>query len=345
MNGSTNVREVGGFGTLRDSTVGLSWSPVPGVQLLAGVRRSAAAPDQAQQSTPAISVENASVFDHATGRTEVVTLMLGGNPDLAAERRLVRSLAFTVRPFAKRELRLGATYEATIIRNQTGVVQAVTPLTEAMLPEQFTRDSAGRLVSVSYRPINFAVERQRTLNLTLNASGRLGGEPPPPAPGTKAPPQPRPNYYAGLGPSIKLRDRLQLRPGAPVLDLLAGDTIRGWGMPSVYGYAFGGINHGGSGLTFNAWYQAPDRIRAAGPESELRFSSIFKLNVGGYVGLGRLLPDQRWARALRVGVDVTNATDARQRVLDADGMVPNRFQPDYLDPTGRMVTFTLRKLL
>jgi hypothetical protein len=115
-------------------------------------------------------------------------------------------------------------------------------------------------------------------------------------------------------------------------------------MPRTYGYAYGGINHGGMGLTFNAWYQAPNRIRSADPSADLRFSSVFKLNTGAYIGLGGLLPREKWARRLRVGFDVSNLTDARQQVRDRNGIVPNRLQPDYLDAIGRTATITLRKL-
>lgn len=344
VNASLNVREVSGFGALRDATFGMAWGPIEGVQLLATVRRSEAAPDMVQQSTPVTRIPNIPVFDYGNGRTELVTLILGGNPHLAPERRLVGSLTLSVKPFAKRQLRFSATYEATTIRNQTGTVYAITPQTEAVLPDLFIRDPDGRLASVAYQPINFRIERQRTLNLTVNATGKLG-KAPPASPGAKGKAPVLTNYYAGIGPSIKFSDRLQLRPGTPELDLLRGDTIRGWGMPRTYGYAYGGINHGGVGLTFNAWYQAPNRIRSADPAADLRFSSVFKLNTGAYIGLGSLLPREKWARRLRVAFDVSNLTDARQQVRDRNGIVPNRLQPDYLDAIGRTATITLRKLL
>ena len=343
VNASVYAREVSGFGRLSDSTFGIAWAPIEGVQLLGTVRRSAAAPDMAQQLTPVVSIQNVPVFDFGNGRTEIVTLTLGGNRDLAAERRLVRSLALNLKPFPKRELRLAATYEMATIRDQTATVFAITPLTEAILPELFARDAAGRLVSVAHRPINLSVERQRTLNLTLNANGRIGKAPPPPtSPGAKPPPQA--HYYAGMGPSIKFSDRLQIRPDTPQLDLLRGDTIRGWGVPRVQGFFFGGINYRGNGLNFNGWYQAKNRVRSLDPAADLHFSPIFKLNLGGYVGLGGLLKGEKWASKLRLGFDVTNVTDARQRITDRNGRIGHRFQPDLLDPVGRTVTFTLRKL-
>jgi iron complex outermembrane receptor protein len=53
---------------------------------------------------------------------------------------------------------------------------------------------------------------------------------------------------------------------------------------------------------------------------------------------------QLWARKLQLKVEVSNITDAHPRVQDRAGHVPNRFQPDYLDPVGRTVKLTLRKL-
>jgi len=348
VNASVRARHVGGFGSLQDSTYGVSWAPIAAVQLLATIKRSDSAPDMAQQSAPAVQVLNVPVFDYGNGRTELVTLNLGGNPGLAAERRLTRSFGVNFKPFAKTELRISATYEVTNIRDQTGTVYATTPRTEAILPSLFVRDSAGRLTSVSYRPINFALERQRTLILNLNASGKIGKAPPPPpppAPGAKpAPPRPQAGYYGGMGPSIKFSDRLQLRAGTPEFDLLRGDTVTGGGSPRAFGYAYGGVYYQGFGVNFDGWYGGGSRVRSADPAGDLRFSPILKLNLGGYLPVHRLLPHSEWTKKLQARVDINNLTDARQRVRDGNGNVPNRFQRDYLDPIGRTVTLSLRKL-
>ena len=343
VNASVNGREVSGFGSLHDLTYGLAWAPFEGVQLLATAKRSETAPAIAQLSTPVVRLTNASIFDFGTGRTELVTLIRGGNPDLLAETRRVRSIALNVKPFAKRELRLSATYEAMTVRNQTGTVYTLTPRTEAILPELYTRDSAGRLVSVAYRPINFARERRRTLNLTIASYGAVGKAPPAPAAAGKPPD--RANYWAGIGPSFKFSDRLLLRAGAPEFDVLSGDTITGGGQPRVYGYAYGGINHLGNGLNFNAWYGGANRVRSgSNPALDLRFSPIFKLNLGGTLSVHHFLSHEEWTRHLQLKLDIENVGDAHQRVRDGKGEVPNRLQPDYLDPIGRTLTLTLRKL-
>lgn len=338
---SFTARTVGGFGSLHDSTIGLSWSPIERVQLLANIKRSAAAPDAEMLLNPVISVPNATVFDFGSGRTELATLILGGNPDLLAERRLVHSYTLSVKPFAKRELRISAAYETTDIRNQTGTVYALTPQTEAILPDLFVRDSSGRLTSVAYRPINFALERVRTLQFTVNIYGQTGKAPPPGPPKPGAPQ--RGNYWAGIGPSIKLSDDLQLRPGTPVFDVLNGDTVTGGGNPHAFGYAYGGFNYMGNGGNFDFWYGGGSRVRSPNPASDLRFSPIFKLNMSAYVSVHHFLKHLPWTSHTQLRLEISNLTDAHPRVRDANGNTPNRYQRDYIEPVGRVVSLSLRK--
>lgn len=340
-NGSLRARQVSGFGELEDSTFGLSWTPFKGVQLLGTIRHSATAPDMAAQSTPLTSFPNAAVFDYATGRTEVVTLTRGGNPDLAAEQRTVQSLGLTIKPWAKREWRLSVTFEDSVIYNQTGTVMALTPQTESLLPELLERDSAGRLVSVTYRPINFDNERLRALNVQLSASGQLA-KPKPPGPGAPVLQQ-VPSYFGGLTLNVKFRDQLQLRPGTPALDLLQGDSVTGYNAPRAYIFGYGGISYGDIAMVVNGSYNAGNRVRNVDPAGDLRFSPILRFDLNFNIGVNRLLGDHPWTKKLQLRLDIGNLTDAHPHVRDASGRTPNRYQPDLLDPVGRTLTVTLRK--
>jgi hypothetical protein len=174
INGSFYARRISGFGSLRDWTVGVTWTPVKGVQLLVQDKHSGAAPDMEKLAGPIVQVDNYTVFDFATGRSEVVTVTQGGNPDLLAEHRHARSVGVSVKPFPKRDIGINATFEDTEIRNQTGDIYAVAPDLEAIFPGRFVRDSSGRLIAVTFQPTNFYRERQRTLQLTLSASGAIG---------------------------------------------------------------------------------------------------------------------------------------------------------------------------
>jgi len=112
----------------------------------------------------------------------------------------------------------------------------------------------------------------------------------------------------------------------------------------VTSYFYGGIGYGGNGLSIGGWYQGSSRVRSDNPASDLFFSGIFKLNLGAYISVHHFLPKQDWTRHVQLKLDVENVGDAHQHVHDGNGRTPNRFQPDYLDPLGRTVKLTLRKL-
>lgn len=332
-NAAFRARHVSGFGQLHDASAGLAWSVAKGVQLTASVKRSQAAPDLAQQSNPEIRVANVPVLDFGNGRTELVTLVTGGNPDLRAEERLVRSLGLSLKPFASREWRLNATYEATEVRDQTGSVYAITPQTEALLPDLFTRDAAGRLTDVQFRPLNFYRERIRALNLTLNIFSQLG-KPAAPDPARPGPPPPRPTLYLGAGPIYKFSDRLQLRPGTPELDVLRGDTVTGGSVPRLSGFVYGGLTRHGTGVTFDGWYSGTGRVRSRDPAADFRFGALLKLNVSAFMDLHEVASHAKWTEKLQLRVDISNIADARQRVRDGNGDTPTASRPIISIPSG-----------
>jgi iron complex outermembrane recepter protein len=248
-----------------------------------------------------------------------------------------------VKPFPSRDIHLGATYEDTDIRNETGDIYALPPDLERFFPDRFVRDLSGRLVAVTFQPTNFYRERRRTLNMTVSANGAVGKRQAK-AGDKKGSGDGRAHYYAGAGPSIRFSDRLQIRQGIPVLDLLRGDSVTGGGTSRVTGYFYGGIGYLGNDLSINGWYQAGERVRSDIPASDLFFSFIFKLNIGVGISVHHFTPKLDWTHHMQLKIDVENVTDAHVHVHDRNGRVPNRFQDDYLDPIGRIAKLTLRKL-
>jgi len=343
INGSVYARRVSGFGSLSDRTVGLAWSPFKDVQVQLQDKRSGTAPDMDKLASPIVHIANVAVFDRATGRTEIVDLTTGGNPSLAAQRKHVRSAALNVKPFADSDIRIGATYEATSIRNEVGDIYALPPELEYLFPDRFVRDANGRLTAETFEPTNFYRHEQRALNLTISANGAVGKKREAKA-GAKEGGDGRAHYYAGAGPVIRFSDRLRLRPGVPALDLLKGGSITGGGIPRVTSYFYSGIGYLGNDLTIGGWYQGSARVRSSIPASDLSFSPLFKINIGAAISVHHFLPHEDWSHHLQVKVDVENATDAHVHVHDRNGNVPNRLQADYLDPIGRTVKLTLRKL-
>ena len=339
VNGSVALRHIGSSGTLSDATIGLTWTPIEDIQVIGQLKRSAVPPTLDQLAAPITSAPQVPLFDFATGRSTLVMLLIGGNPGLAAERRSVRSIGVTVKPIAATELRVGMTYGTTSIENGIQTVYALTPTTEAAFPNLFVRRADGTLATVAFRPTNIFRESLRALSLTLNASGQFGRAKP------VAAPDGRPVFNGGIGPTILLQDRLTPRSGGPMFNLLAGDTLSSGITPRLSGYGYGGIGYLGNSGAFDASCTGGASIRGGVTASTLFFAPLCKVSVSGSLSLDHFFPRTKWTRRLDLKLEITNVTDARQRVRNAEGRVPYRYQRDLLDPLGRTITFSLRKLL
>jgi len=57
-----------------------------------------------------------------------------------------------------------------------------------------------------------------------------------------------------------------------------------------------------------------------------------------------LVAKHPWLRGTQVRLDLKNMFDAKPKVRDAAGQVPTSYQPDLLDPLGRTVSISFRKL-
>ncbi|SEL64804.1 hypothetical protein SAMN05216382_2380 [Sphingomonas palmae] len=145
-------------------------------------------------------------------------------------------------------------------------------------------------------------------------------------------------------------DRVTIANGGPVLDLLNGDAIGGSGGQSRHeleGQA--GYSNNGIGARASLDFQSATRVNGGTPTSPetLNFGSLTTLNLRLFADLGQridLIRAHPWLRGTRVTLSLNNAFNQRQRVTDQTGAVPIGFQPGYLDPLGRTVRLSIRKL-
>lgn len=342
VNLTGRVRSVQDYGALYDTTYGANWAPVKGLQLSVTRNNTQAAPNIDYRSAATVQNVNVPFFDFGTGRSSYVTLITGGTPDLRPERRRVQSYGFTLKPFEKTQLTVSGTYSETLIHDVTGVVPVLTRSTEAQLPEQFVRDAYGRLDTVILHPFNFYRQRQRNLTLQVNFWTQFGKEQPAVA---GKPARSRGNLYLGMSPYLTLRDRIELKRGLPVFDLLGGDTLDG----SQYHYrtavwGWGGLSRVGDGFSFNWQYIGPSHIHGGSPQTDLHFGSRFNLDVTAFVWLRHWLPRENWLKKTKLSVQVVNPFDSYARVRDANGDTPFRYQRGFIDAQGRTFKITLRKL-
>jgi iron complex outermembrane recepter protein len=106
-----------------------------------------------------------------------------------------------------------------------------------------------------------------------------------------------------------------------------------------------GIVDNGIGFRLSgSWKSATTVDTATDGSGSLHFGALAKLDLRVFANLEQRFRGQAWARGTRVTLAVGNVFDARQRVRDANGATPLVYQPDLLDPLGRTLSVSLRRL-
>ncbi|RSU83034.1 hypothetical protein DAH54_06950 [Sphingomonas koreensis] len=104
----------------------------------------------------------------------------------------------------------------------------------------------------------------------------------------------------------------------------------------------------GSGIRLNADWQSATRVRGGATSAdELRFDDFATVNLRLFATLGpqfKFVRDNRWLAGTRVTMSVDNLFDSRLKVTNAAGTTPLSYQPALLDPLGRTVKISVRKL-
>ncbi len=383
-NANVSVDRLSDFGTLVSLGYGLNWRPVAALSLVASRTHDEAAPTQQQLGAPAVLTPGVRIFDFATGRTVDVTQVDGGNARLLGDDRDVSSLKLNFKPYAARDLTFTANYLKSRIRNPIATFPAATADIAAAFPDRFVRNAQGDLIQIDYRPVNFAREDRSELRWGVNysrpigpATATRGG-----APGSRRPPgfggapdaggpsgaPPRGGFGGGfpggggrggvqegrlrfsLYHTLILEDRVSVRPGGPVLDYLNGAAAGAiGGQPRHEIEAQAGIAERGFGAALSADWKSATSVRggAGAATGDLAFSDIAKVNLRLFADLSQrktLLETAPWLRAARISLSVSNLFDRRVAVHDASGATPLSYQPDYVDPTGRTIRLSFRKL-
>lgn len=154
-------------------------------------------------------------------------------------------------------------------------------------------------------------------------------------------------FQVGLYHTVAFKDEIQIRAGLPTLDLLEGAAIgQGGGSPRHQLDAQANYTKDGRGLAVNAKWESATRVNGQNGASDLNFSDLTTVNLRMFVDLGsqRFARGRPWLRGARATLSFNNIFDARQEVTTSTGTVPVSYQPDLLDPVGRSIKLTVRKL-
>jgi TonB-dependent Receptor Plug Domain len=142
-------------------------------------------------------------------------------------------------------------------------------------------------------------------------------------------------------------DKVRITPGGPELDYLHGEAIGSTGgtprhnLEAQVGYFNNGL---GARLT-STWRSATNVDSVSG--DNLHFSSYGTFDLRLFANPGdipEMVLKHPWLRGTQVQLQFTNIFNARPQVHDATGAVPINYQPGLLDPLGRTIMISFRKL-
>lgn len=147
--------------------------------------------------------------------------------------------------------------------------------------------------------------------------------------------------------TVHFEDSVLIRPGVPKLDFLNGSAgSEGGGQPRHEVEVQAGASKNGLGFRVSADWQSGTHVNGGLTGEDLDFSDLTTVDVRLFADLG-LQPWARgnaWLRGARVSLSVDNLFNQRQQVTASDGATPINYQPEFLDPLGRTVKISFRKL-
>lgn len=150
----------------------------------------------------------------------------------------------------------------------------------------------------------------------------------------------------------RLADDITIRKGLPVLDQLDGAAISSrTGQARHEVQIQGGYFKDGLGMRFNGTWKASTWVDGGSTGGQtLYFSDLATVGVNLFANFS--VPARKKAvdkfpilKGAQVSLNFENLLDAKQTVRDQNGATPQAYQKDYLDPLGRTVRISFRKLL
>ena len=388
VNGNIGYSDLSDFGTLMEYGAGLRWAPARNLTFQASITGDENAPGIGQLGNPNLVTPNVATYDFTRGESLFINVITGGNPALIGEKRRDLILNANWNPNFIKDFALQFSYFKNNSRNTTAAFPLLTPEIEAAFASRVVRDVNGRLVSIDQRPVNFDRETSQRIRWGFNLSGNIGASPAapwrgpagaPPAGATGATGAPRTasggiggrgfgGGFGGGGPrfgapgggqpsrwnialyhTYRIEDKILIRPGVPVLDLLNGSATSSNGGASRHEVELsGGLFHKGFGLRLQGTYKSGTTADGTGlaGSNDLRFSDVAAINTFLFVNLDQqasVIKAVPLLKGSRIAFRIENILNDIVDVRDQNGNVPLGYQSGYIDPRGRVFELSFRK--
>ena len=147
--------------------------------------------------------------------------------------------------------------------------------------------------------------------------------------------------------TVTLVDEVRIAPGIPKVDYLHGDAAGSTGgTPRHQVQAQAGWSNNGLGARVAANWRSGTHVDSL-DGNDLDFSpyGTFDLRLFANPGdISELALKQPWLRGTQIRLDANNIFNSKPKVRDASGEVPLNYQADLLQPLGRTIMISFRKL-
>ncbi|MHA6334565.1 hypothetical protein ACXYL9_12910 [Qipengyuania sp. CAU 1752] len=345
------VRDVTDAGTIHTYGAGLSWQVDRRLSLRGSYTDEEVPPFAGLLTDPVVVTENFRIFDYLREETVLVRFVSGGNRDLVTPQRRITRLSATLRPFDSINLNINAEYVNVVGLNAIAPLPPANAEVQAAFPDRYIRNANGTLVQLDARPVSYARDRSEELRWGIDLARVFGG----PQGGSTGEEDGPAVPSLGQGVRVAFRadhtwylEKSRLaREGLPVIDLLSGGALGfGGGQPRHQVQLSSAIYHRGIGLQISESWTGESLVNSgtlAAP-STIRFKGRTTVDARTFANLGPLFPDTPALKGMRISLAVSNLLDSKQVVVDQAGTTPRNFQPFLLDPLGRSVSLSLRKV-
>jgi hypothetical protein len=149
-----------------------------------------------------------------------------------------------------------------------------------------------------------------------------------------------------LTDTITLQDQVTIAPGLPKLDYLDGDAKGGGGGQARHRVeAQAGYYNNGLGARLSANWRSGTSVRSGA--GDLDFSPYATFDLRLFANLGEridLVTKHPFFRGASVRFEINNIFNSRPEVRNSAGDAPINYQPGLIEPIGRTVGISFRKL-
>ena len=154
-------------------------------------------------------------------------------------------------------------------------------------------------------------------------------------------------YFVNGNHTIALQNEITLAQGGPVYDQLDGLVIGSGAIPKHTSRLEAGMFLDGYGARISGNYlgEAVLQGTAGVGSSDLFFGDLVTFDLRLFADLGQIFErEDGLLNGLRVSLMMDNIFDGQRRVTDANGVVPDAYDPRRIDPIGRYIGVEVRKM-